>query len=169
MPEPFRLIDGGLADGRRQVAQDAALVELHAAGRLPDTVRFLRCPPTVIVGRHQPLRREALPEGLLRPHERAARGLQLGRTRRQKGLNLSPRALQHFRAAVDAAWEELAALQAGGRTEERPELPVRVRLENLASKLPPSLLDRARWSAAITALAPSAAPPNNAMRTPPCG
>ena len=58
MPEPFRLIDGGLADGRRQVAQDAALVELHAAGRLPDTVRFLRCPPTVIVGRHQPLRRE---------------------------------------------------------------------------------------------------------------
>lgn len=81
----------------------------------------------------------------------------------RKGRTIS--GLRYFRAAVDAAWEELAALQAGGRTEERPELPVRVRLENLASKLPPSLLDRARWSAAITALAPSAAPPNNAMRT----
>lgn len=59
MPESFRLIDGGLADGRRQVALDAALLELHAAGRAPDTVRFMRCPPSMIVGRHQALRREA--------------------------------------------------------------------------------------------------------------
>jgi lipoate-protein ligase A len=55
MPQPFRLIDGGLADGRRQASHDAALVELHAAGRVPDTLRFMRCSPSVILGRHQAL------------------------------------------------------------------------------------------------------------------
>lgn len=55
---PFRLVDSGVADGRRQIAYDAALVELHAAGRVPDTVRFLRFPPTVLVGRHQVLAQE---------------------------------------------------------------------------------------------------------------
>lgn len=55
MPAPFRLIDGGLAEGRRQASHDAALVELHAAGRVPDTLRFMRCSPTVILGRHQAL------------------------------------------------------------------------------------------------------------------
>lgn len=59
MPDAFRLIDGGLADGRRLVARDAALLELHARGLVPDTLRFVRCPPSIIVGRHQALRREA--------------------------------------------------------------------------------------------------------------
>ncbi|MDX2258363.1 MAG: hypothetical protein NW205_05535 [Hyphomicrobiaceae bacterium] len=57
-PRPFRLIDSGVADGRRHIAYDAALIELHAAGEAPDTVRLLRFPPTVLVGRHQVLARE---------------------------------------------------------------------------------------------------------------
>lgn len=54
----FRLIESGVADGRRQIAYDAALTELHAAGKVPDTVRFMRFPPTVLVGRHQILSSE---------------------------------------------------------------------------------------------------------------
>ncbi|MEZ5907468.1 MAG: biotin/lipoate A/B protein ligase family protein [Hyphomicrobiaceae bacterium] len=54
----FRVIDTGVRDGRRQIALDQAMVELHAAGQVPDTVRFLRFPPTVLIGRHQALGRE---------------------------------------------------------------------------------------------------------------
>lgn len=54
----FRVIDTGVRDGRRQIAFDAALIELHKAGRSPDTVRFLRFPPTVLVGRHQDLAKD---------------------------------------------------------------------------------------------------------------
>jgi len=59
MTQPFRLIDTGVRDGRRQIAFDAALIELHKAGRIPDTIRFLRFPPTVLIGRHQALHHEA--------------------------------------------------------------------------------------------------------------
>lgn len=58
----FRLIDSAVQDGRRQIAYDAALTALHTAGRVPDTVRFLRFPPTVLVGRHQILTREVAVE-----------------------------------------------------------------------------------------------------------
>lgn len=54
----FRLIDSGVEDGRRQMAFDAALVELHERGEVADTVRFMRFPPTVLVGRHQILAAE---------------------------------------------------------------------------------------------------------------
>lgn len=54
----FRLIDSGVADGRQQIAYDAALTELHNAGKVADTVRFMRFPPTVLVGRHQILANE---------------------------------------------------------------------------------------------------------------
>ncbi len=53
MTATFRLIDSGVRDGRLQIAETAALIELHAAGQLPDLVRFLRFPPTVLIGRHQ--------------------------------------------------------------------------------------------------------------------
>lgn len=49
----FRVIDTGVREGRLQIAFDEALIELHKAGRVPDTVRFLRFPPTALVGRHQ--------------------------------------------------------------------------------------------------------------------
>jgi lipoate-protein ligase A len=52
------VIDTGVREGRTQIAFDAALIELHKAGRSPDTVRFFRFPPTVLIGRHQALSRE---------------------------------------------------------------------------------------------------------------
>ena len=53
MTSSFRLIDSGVRDGRMQIAETAALIEMHAAGQMPDLVRFLRFPPTVLIGRHQ--------------------------------------------------------------------------------------------------------------------
>ncbi len=55
MPQIFRVIDTGVRDGRRHIAFDQALIELHKVGASPDTIRFLRFPPTVLVGRHQAL------------------------------------------------------------------------------------------------------------------
>lgn len=56
--KPFRVIDTGIRDGRSQIAFDQALIDLHRAGRIPDTVRFLQFRPTVLVGRHQALSHE---------------------------------------------------------------------------------------------------------------
>jgi len=54
----FRAIDTGLREGRAQIAFDAALIELHKAGAIPDTIRFLRFPPTALIGRHQAMSQE---------------------------------------------------------------------------------------------------------------
>jgi len=54
----FRVIDTGVRDGRRQIAFDQAMIEAHKAGKIPDSIRFLRFPPTALVGRHQALSRE---------------------------------------------------------------------------------------------------------------
>jgi lipoate-protein ligase A len=58
MAREFRVIDTGVRDGRRQIAFDQAMIEARKAGTIPDTVRFLRFPPTVLIGRHQALSRE---------------------------------------------------------------------------------------------------------------
>jgi lipoate---protein ligase len=58
MTQPFRIIDTGVRDGRANIAFDAALIEERQAGRVPDTIRFLRFPPTALIGRHQDLSRE---------------------------------------------------------------------------------------------------------------
>ena len=58
MTREFRIIDTGVREGARNVAFDAALIELHQQGRIPDTLRFIRFPPTVLIGRHQALSRE---------------------------------------------------------------------------------------------------------------
>ena len=58
MAKPFRVIDTGIRDGRRQIAFDQALIDAHQAGQIPDTIRFLRFPPTVLIGRHQALSSE---------------------------------------------------------------------------------------------------------------
>lgn len=50
---PLRLIDGGIADGRWQVAAGAALIAEHAADQTPDTLRIFRTRETVFIGRHQ--------------------------------------------------------------------------------------------------------------------
>ena len=54
----FRVIDTGIREGRRQIAFDQALIEAHKAGAIPDSIRFLRFPPTALIGRHQALSRE---------------------------------------------------------------------------------------------------------------
>jgi lipoate-protein ligase A len=56
--KPFRIIDTGVREGRANIAFDAALIDERQAGRVPDTIRFLRFPPTVLIGRHQDLSRE---------------------------------------------------------------------------------------------------------------
>ena len=58
MTKPFRIIDTGVREGRANIAFDAALIEARQDGLVPDTIRFLRFPPTALIGRHQDLSRE---------------------------------------------------------------------------------------------------------------
>ncbi len=58
MARAFRIIDTGVRADARNIAFDAALIELHQQGRVPDTLRFIQFPPTVLIGRHQALSRE---------------------------------------------------------------------------------------------------------------
>ncbi|NNG03844.1 MAG: lipoate--protein ligase family protein [Inquilinus sp.] len=58
MTRPFRVIDTGLREGRANIAFDQALIDAHKAGDIPDTIRFLRFPPTALIGRHQALSHE---------------------------------------------------------------------------------------------------------------
>jgi len=52
------VIDTGIREGRRQIAFDQALIEGRRSNAIPDTIRFLRFPPTALIGRHQALSRE---------------------------------------------------------------------------------------------------------------
>jgi len=54
----FRVVDTGVREGRFNIALDQAMIEAHQAGRIGDTFRFLRFPPTALIGRHQALRQE---------------------------------------------------------------------------------------------------------------
>jgi len=56
--QSFRIIDTGVREGRSNIAFDAALIELRQANKVPDTIRFMRFPPTALIGRHQDLSRE---------------------------------------------------------------------------------------------------------------
>ena len=58
MERRFRVIDTGIRDARRQIAFDQAMIAARKADAIPDTIRFLRFPPTALVGRHQALSRE---------------------------------------------------------------------------------------------------------------
>ena len=57
-PRVFRVVDTGLRDGRRHMALDQAMIDARNEGAIPDTIRFLRFPPTALIGRHQALARE---------------------------------------------------------------------------------------------------------------
>jgi lipoate-protein ligase A len=54
----FRVVDTGVREGRFNIAVDQAMIELHQAHRIPDTFRFMRFPPTALIGRHQALSQE---------------------------------------------------------------------------------------------------------------
>ena len=58
MSGEFRIIDTGVREGRANIAFDPALIELRQKERVPDTIRFMRFPPTALIGRHQDLSRE---------------------------------------------------------------------------------------------------------------
>ena len=58
MSGKFRIIDTGVREGRSNIAFDAALIDERQTGNVPDTIRFLRFPPTALIGRHQDLSRE---------------------------------------------------------------------------------------------------------------
>ena len=58
MSAPFRIIDTGVREGRANIAFDPALIELRQQDEVPDTIRFMRFPPTALIGRHQDLSRE---------------------------------------------------------------------------------------------------------------
>ncbi len=58
MSQGFRIIDTGVREGRANIAFDPALIELRQQDRVPDTIRFMRFPPTALIGRHQDLSRE---------------------------------------------------------------------------------------------------------------
>jgi len=58
MAGAFRIIDTGVREGRANIAFDPALIELRQEGKVPDTIRFMRFPPTALIGRHQDLSRE---------------------------------------------------------------------------------------------------------------
>jgi len=68
-----RVIDTGIRGGRENVAFDQALIEAHNAGRIPETVRFLRFRPAALVGLHQILSHE------VRLEYCARRGIEVGR------------------------------------------------------------------------------------------
>jgi lipoate-protein ligase A len=57
-PRADRVIDTGIRSGRLNIAFDQALIEAHNAGRIPDTIRFLRFRPSALVGLHQILSHE---------------------------------------------------------------------------------------------------------------
>ena len=69
----MRVIDTGIRTGRENVAFDQALIESHAAARIPDTVRFLRFRPCALVGLHQILSHE------VRLEYCARHGIEIGR------------------------------------------------------------------------------------------
>ena len=58
MREVLRAIDTGVGPSRWNVAVTAALIELHRAKCIPDTIRFHRYPRSVLVGRHRHLQEE---------------------------------------------------------------------------------------------------------------
>lgn len=70
---PVRVIDTGIRGARANVAFDQALIEAHKAGRIPDSIRFLRFRPSALVGLHQILSHEVRLE-----HCRRA-GIEVGR------------------------------------------------------------------------------------------
>ena len=70
---PVRVIDTGVRSARANVAFDQALIDAHEAGRIPQTIRFLRFRPSALVGLHQFLSHE------VRLDYCATHGIEVGR------------------------------------------------------------------------------------------
>lgn len=70
------------------------------------------------------------------------------RERRRRTIS----SLSYFKAAVESAWEEVAALSAGGRRERLEPIRVEERLRRLAASLGADLPDGERWRRSIAEL-----------------
>jgi len=57
-PSAWRLLDTGLRPAAENMALDQVLLESHQEGRSPNTLRFLRFEPCVLVGYHQKVAHE---------------------------------------------------------------------------------------------------------------
>ncbi len=55
---PLRIIDSGVGEGRMNIALGQSMIDAHQENIIPDTLRFLRFPPTALIGRHQALTQE---------------------------------------------------------------------------------------------------------------
>lgn len=56
--KPFRIIETGLRGGRENTALDQALIDARKQAKIPDTIRFIRFRPSVLIGIHQYLSHE---------------------------------------------------------------------------------------------------------------
>jgi lipoate-protein ligase A len=132
----FRVIDTGVLEGRLNIAIGQAIVEARQAGAVPDTLRFLRFPPTALVGRHQALGQEidlAYCEehgiGVVRRitgggaifMEPGLLGWELAFDRKTLGVNSLP---QLTRAICEAAAEGISSLGVKARYRPRNDIEV---------------------------------------------
>ncbi len=70
MTKTIRVFDTGLRFGRENIAHDAAMIDAHVEGVIPDSFKFIHFKPCALVGRHQDLSQE------LKLDECARRGVQ---------------------------------------------------------------------------------------------
>lgn len=99
-----RVVDTGILPARANVAVTAALVELHGQGRITDTLRFHRYPPSVLIGRHQAL------ADVVRPDVYARADLEIARRISGGGaVYMTPGVL---------AWDIVAGRRRFGETDE---------------------------------------------------
>ena len=102
------VLDTGLAGARRNVAVTAALFELHAAGRIGDTLRLHRYRSSVLLGRSQPL------DGALDRDACARRGAEIARRVTGGGaVAMTPGALAWDLVTARRPGQPLEAIAAG--------------------------------------------------------
>jgi lipoate-protein ligase A len=132
----FRVLDTGVLEGRLNIAIGQAIVEARQAGSVPDTLRFLRFPPTALVGRHQALAQE-IDLAFCREHgigvarritgggaifmEPGLLGWELAFDRKTLGVNSLP---ELTRAICEAAAEGISSL--GVKASYRPRNDIEV-------------------------------------------
>ena len=132
----FRVLDTGVLEGRLNIAIGQAIVEARQAGSVPDTLRFLRFPPTALVGRHQALAQE-IDLAFCREHgigvarritgggaifmEPGLLGWELAFDRKTLGVNSLP---ELTRAICEAAAEGISSL--GVKANYRPRNDIEV-------------------------------------------
>jgi len=103
----LRLVDTGTTSARWNIAVTAALAELHAEGRIPDTLRLHRYPVSVLLGRSQDARTA------LDPAACARRGAEIARRVTGGGaVAMGPGILAWDLVAARRRWPSLEAAAA---------------------------------------------------------